>query len=117
NFCAPVTLAPDGVSIGFDALPVGFYGVDCIRYNDLFNVQIFVLDTPDFAAPKLFITKPAANASLATNIIAVAGTASDAVALDTVRVYLNTNQPVAATGTTAWSVLLTNVPPGTNVVV
>ena len=116
GFCPPLYLLPDGVNIGFDALPVGFFGLDCVRYSDLFKVQVFVLGNTDTQAPKVVMSFPPANASVTGDVTPVTGTATDNEGVETVRVYLNTNGPVTASGTGVWSAVLNNVPPGTNVV-
>ena len=118
GLCPPLYLLPDGINIGFDALPVGFFGLDCVRYSDLFNVQVILLNgTTDVQAPKVAITFPPTSPGVSGDIIPVVGTSSDNVAVETVRVYLNTNAPVTASGTAVWSALLSGVPAGTNVVV
>ena len=118
GLCPPLYLLPDGINIGFDALPVGFFGQDCIRYSDLFNVQIFKLNgSTDVTPPKVAITFPPSNPGVSGTIIPVVGTATDNVGVESVRVYLNTNAPVDASGTEVWTALMSNVPPGTNVVV
>src|SRR5262249_7428040 len=89
NFCSPLYLYPDGAQIGFDALPVGFFGYDCLRYSDLFNVQILVLPGPDRTPPKVAVTSPAANSTDTNLNVQVTGTASDNLAVASVRVYLN----------------------------
>lgn len=113
-FCPPLHLYPDDMEIGFDALPVGFYGVDCIRYSDLFNVQVYVLDSPDRVPPKLTVVFPPAAPG---GPVTVAGAATDNVGVETVRVYVNTNGPLTATGTGVWSAVMTGLVPGTNSVV
>ena len=45
DFCPPLYLFPDNVNLGFDSIPVGYFGTDCIRFNDTFNVQL--LDTKE----------------------------------------------------------------------
>jgi cyclophilin family peptidyl-prolyl cis-trans isomerase len=115
--CALLHRYPDGANVGFPALPVGFTGLDCIRYNDLFNVQVFVLSGADKTKPKVTITLPAANLPVTSDDVAVSAVVSDNVGIDSVRVYLNTNAPVAAAGDGIWNATLTGVPPGTNVVV
>ncbi len=113
-FCPLVTLVPSGAVGGFGFLPVGFLGFDCVHYSDLFAVQTIMLNGPDVTSPKGVITFPAANAVVTNDFITVQGTASDNLAVGSVQVYLNTNSPLTATGTNAWSIALTNIPPGTN---
>src|SRR5262249_28924919 len=60
---------------------------------------------------------PPANSSVTTADVPVRGTAGDNLAVSQVRVYLNTNAPITATGTANWSLTMTDVPPGTNTLV
>ena len=117
DFCAPLTLSPDNITFGFDALPVGFLGTDCIFYSDLYRVEILILGSGDTRAPSLHVSFPPPNGDVQGDIIPVVGTASDAGAIDEVRVYLGTNPPVTASGTKIWTALIGNVPPGTNSIV
>ena len=71
--CAPLYLYPEEVNIAFSALPVGFYGFDCIGYSDLFTVQLIVLDSADSTRPKVTIGLPASNASVTTPGVTVSG--------------------------------------------
>jgi hypothetical protein len=81
-------------------------------------VEIFVLSgPPDASRPKVTIAFPPPNADVVGSIVPVAGTASDANGVAMVRVYLGTNPPVTASGTTVWSALLSNIPAGTNALV
>jgi len=114
NGCAPLYLYPDDANIAFSALPVGFYGYDCIRFSDLFTVQILMLDNPDATRPKVAIAFPAANGSVTTTDVTVSGTASDNVGVSSVQVYLNSEAPRVAIGTNNWSISLTGVAAGTN---
>src|SRR5207247_4132543 len=109
-------LYPGGVPLGFEALPVGFFGLDCARYNDLFAVQIIELDSGDITAPTVGIQQPAADVQVLTDSTTVSGTAGDNRALAAVWVYHNEGPRQLAQGTTSWSLLLTNLPAGTNVV-
>jgi len=59
---------------------------------------------------------PAADTSI-VGALTLSGAATDNIEVQTVRVYVNTNLPVTATGTWAWSVELDTLVPGTNVVV
>jgi len=105
--------------IGLSELPVFYFLFDCPLYSDLFNVQISILksveDGSDTASPKLKITYPLSNTVITTDSLTVTGTVTDNVAIDSLRVYLGSNNPVSATVTgNAWSVLLTNLSAGTN---
>jgi cyclophilin family peptidyl-prolyl cis-trans isomerase len=116
--CAELHRFPDGEYIGFPSIPVGFTGIDCIRYNDLFTVQIFLLEgAADRTRPKVTITAPTATADGSSGDLAIEATATDDVEVAIVRVYLNTNAPVELSGDGFWSVTLNDVPPGTNTVV
>ena len=110
SFCAPALLP-------LNSLPVGFYGLDCLRYADLFNVQIFVLSNAPVRAPQITIKSPTGFTTISNTTITISGTAGDEEGVSLVRVYLNESTPVTATGTTNWSVTLSHVPPGTNVFV
>ena len=115
--CAPTYAAGNtNNSIGFDDLPVGFLGLGCINYNDLFHVQVIELPTRDVAGPKITVLSPKPNGTLTNADLTVNGTAADPAGVRSTRVYLGTNSPVPATGTNAWSVVLPNIPAGTNTV-
>ena len=116
-FCPRLYRYPDGANIGFPELPVAFNGLDCVRYNDLFTVQIIMLSGRDVLAPKIIVTSPSPNASVSGDTVTVRGTATDNLNVASVLVYLNTNASVTALGTNSWSVTLTDVPPGTNLLV
>lgn len=116
--CALLHRYPDGANVGFPALPVGFTGLDCVRYNDLFNVQVFVVSGADKTKPKVTILLPASGTPVTTDEVTVSAVVSDNVGVESVRVYVNTNAPVAAaTGSGVWTATLTGVPAGTNVLV
>jgi cyclophilin family peptidyl-prolyl cis-trans isomerase len=116
-FCAPLRRYPDNARIGFPELPVAFTGFDCVHYSDLLTVEITVLKGPDVVPPKVTIKSPAINHSVTNENVIVSGIASDNANVAVVRAYLNTNAPVTATGSNSWSAVLTNVPPGTNLVI
>jgi cyclophilin family peptidyl-prolyl cis-trans isomerase len=112
--CAPLYRYPTGDLIAFPLLPVAFYGQGCIRYSDLFQVQVSMISGPDVLGPKLTITSPKAGSTLTNDSINVTGTALDPGGVASVRVYLNTNAPQTALGSNSWSITLNDVPPGTN---
>jgi cyclophilin family peptidyl-prolyl cis-trans isomerase len=114
SHCPLLYVEPDGVPIGFDWLPVGFFGVDCARYNDLFAVQIIGLDSGDTNSPAVQILEPAEGARLTTDRVLVRGTASDNRAVSAVWLYQNEGPRQLATGQNSWSLLLTNLSVGTN---
>ena len=105
--------------IGLQELPVFYFQFACPSYSDLFNVQISIIksvgEVSDTTSPKLKIVYPVRTTVTTTDSLVVTGTVTDNVAVESLRVYLETNNPVTATVTnTAWSVTLTNVPAGTN---
>ena len=69
----------------------------------------------DLAPPTVTITAPAAYARFNESAILIQGTATDAAGIDSVECQLNSGSWIAASGTTAWSVLV-NLAPGTNVI-
>jgi len=103
-------------SIAFDTVPVAYRGQYCPFYSDLLTVQILQTFGPDLVVPKLALTSPTASTLTNSTNLLVAGTATDAMGVGGIRVYLNTNGPVVADGSNTWSVTLTNVPPGTNTI-
>lgn len=113
-FCPLPTRLPEMETVGFDTLPVGFLGFDCVHYNDLFTVQMIMLNGPDVIAPKVTVTLPKADDILTEDTVEIKGTASDARGVTSVRVLFNDKAPVIAQGSNSWSVTISNVPPGTN---
>ena len=116
--CDLLTIDSD-TDIGLQELPVFYFEFRCPSYNDLFNVQISIIksvgEVSDTTSPKLKIVYPVLTTVITTDSLAVTGTVTDNVAIESVRVYLSTNNPVTATVTgTTWSVTLTNLPAGTN---
>ena len=116
--CDLLTIDTD-TDIGLQELPVFYFEFACPSYSDLFNVQISIIkavgEVSDTASPKLKIVYPVRTTETITDSLNVTGTVTDNVAIESVRVYLGTNNPVAATVTnTTWSVTLTNLPAGTN---
>jgi len=115
SLCLPIFLADNHQPLGFPALPVAFApGQICVGYSDLFAVQIIQLSGRDVVGPIITVRAPKANATLTNATLLVNGTATDNVGVKLVRVYLNDNVPVLATGSNTWSAVLTNLPPGTN---
>ena len=116
--CDLLTIDTD-TDIGLQELPVFYFQFACPSYSDLFNVQISIIkavgEVSDATSPKLKIVYPVSTTVTTTDSLTVTGTVTDNVAIESVRVYSDTNNSVAATVTgTAWSVTLTNVPAGTN---
>src|SRR5262249_25805949 len=75
---------------------------------------------PDTKGPTITIQSPASNAKLTNSTVTVKGTASDPSGVTLVQCRLEntfgTNDYQAATGTTKWSILFTNLAPGPNTV-
>ncbi len=108
-------LYPGSNAVAFDALPVGFFGLDCPRYYDLFAVQVIQLDSGDTSLPTVAVSQPAAGVQVMTDRITVTGTAADIRGLSAVWLYHNEGPRQLAQGTTSWSLFLTNLTVGTNV--
>lgn len=118
--CSAISLQPDNTTgYPFDALPVAFTNANsCPTYRDLFTVQVLIVSGGDTTPPVLTVTSPAANGRVSNDTVSVTGTVTDGTSVEVVRVYWNTNSPLTATRTNnQWSVLLTNVPPGTNTLI
>lgn len=118
SVCDLLTIDSD-TDVGLQNLPVFYWYFDCPYYSDLFNVQISIIksveDGADNAAPKLKIVYPIASTIITNDSLTVTGTVTDNVAIDSLRVYLGSNTPVAATITgNTWSVNLSGLPAGTN---
>ncbi len=116
--CDLLTIDTD-TDIGLQELPVFYFQFACPSYSDLFNVQISIIkavgEVSDATSPKLKIVYPVSTTVTTTDSLTVTGTVTDNVAVESLRVYLGTNNLVAATVTgTTWSVPLTNLPAGTN---
>ena len=117
--CPPVFMEPDGAhGYPFSHLPVQYDGFDCPYYNDLYRVQIVVLDDGDLSAPKITIASPKPLATITNEPLVIRGTVSENRAISTVRVYVGTNVAVASISNNTWSAAFTNVLadilPGTN---
>ena len=108
-------LCPE-VNVNFPSLPVAYLGAGCPRYADLFTVTVTVLRGPDVALPLVSIATPKPRAVITADTVEVRGSASDNVGLDRVRLRLNGGDPFPATGSNSWTAVVTNIPPGTNVV-
>jgi cyclophilin family peptidyl-prolyl cis-trans isomerase len=115
----------DTNELAFVSLPVAFFAITqgflCPYYSDLFNVSVSVLksttDGNDTASPKLKISYPLKSTVLTNDHLIARGTASDAVQLDSVLVYLNANEAVTATVVSnTWSAPLVDLPAGTNTI-
>lgn len=113
--CPPLYEATNTNNIAFDTVPVAYRGQFCPLYSDLLTVQVLQTFGPDLVPPKLAITSPSTSTVTDSNLL-VSGTATDAIGMDRVRVYLNTNGPIVAQGSNSWSLTLTNVPAGTNTI-
>jgi acid phosphatase len=70
---------------------------------------------PDHTPPVISITNPLPNARVTDSVVTLQGTASDNVRVALVRVDLG-DESVSTTNVNPWSLMLTNVPPGTNTV-
>jgi uncharacterized repeat protein (TIGR02543 family) len=94
-------------------------------YSDLFVVEITELTNgirTDSLKPTVAITMPRLGSTFSNDTVTLLGTASDASGIRSVDVYFvdayfNLDCPVPASGTTSWSLILTNPPPGTNLVI
>ena len=60
---------------------------------------------PDTAPPSVSIQSPSAGATV-SGLVTIAGTASDNVGVSRVEVQLDSQQPLAASGTTSWSLTI-----------
>ncbi len=115
--CSQTYILPGAAATRYEELPVSYYQQRCPTYKDLFVAQILMVNVPDAERPNAAITAPQNNAIVTNELVTISGKASDNVGVAEVQVYLgNTNAPVVVAGTNFWSVALTNVPPGTNVV-
>ncbi|MBK8002142.1 MAG: hypothetical protein IPK15_26465, partial [Verrucomicrobia bacterium] len=81
------------------------------------NVQVIMVSAPDVVGPNVS-ANPVANLVITSGTLLVSGTAYDNVAVSNVVVELNGGDPIeVATNSGPWSITLTNLPGGTNVVV
>ncbi len=118
SVCDLLTIDSD-TDVGLASLPVFYWYFDCPYYSDLFNVQISIIksveDGADNAAPKLKLVYPLASTVITNDSLTVTGTVTDNVATESLRVYLGSNTPVAATITgNTWSAVLNSLSAGTN---
>jgi cyclophilin family peptidyl-prolyl cis-trans isomerase len=115
--CVVPLFTPLGVQFSLTALPVAPTSGTCPRYVDLLHVEVIMLEARDVLPPTLTVSAPKANLKLTNANVLVSGTSSDNAAVAQVLVGLNGDAPVvAATNGSAWSFTLTNVPPGTNII-
>jgi cyclophilin family peptidyl-prolyl cis-trans isomerase len=115
--CVVPLFTPLGVQFSLTALPVAPTSGTCPRYVDLLHVEVIMLGARDVLPPTLTVSAPKANLKLTNANVLVNGTSSDNAAVAQVLVGLNGDAPVvAATNGSAWSFTLTNVPPGTNII-
>ncbi|MFA4937087.1 MAG: Ig-like domain-containing protein [Patescibacteria group bacterium] len=80
--------------------------------NVIYNVTSSPVDT---TLPIIFITAPTSNQIFSTSTITVSGTASDNMAVSSVRVRVNGSAWQTATGTTSWHTTLT-LSSGSNII-
>lgn len=126
---SPCNFPRDGIEdtngVSFVGLPIAFdhdfgFQLRCPQYNDLMNVNVSILratNITDNVAPKLRLTYPAKTTVITNDSLTVLGTITDAGSgVDTVRIYLNTNNPILATVTSSNTFFadLTAIPAGTN---
>ena len=114
NGCAPVVSYPDGDTNRFVEVPVVFTDrPDCVHYHDLYKVQILENGQTDVIIPRVTVTSPKTGAVVTTNFVVVSGTAEDNNEVAKVVAYSGENA-FAASGTNSWSIVVTNLVPGTN---
>jgi cyclophilin family peptidyl-prolyl cis-trans isomerase len=99
-----------------NAVPVSYFGNYCVRYTDLFVVDVFRMNGPitDVTPPTVALQVPAEKAVITDNALNVSGTAADNVGVSSVDVILNHQRIYSASGGPSWSVTVTNILPGTN---
>lgn len=97
----------------FADLPVRFNGFRIPQFKELEYVDVSIVRTP--SRPTVTLGSPAAGVILTNGTVTLRGTAADRVAVARVRVELNGQPAVEATGTTNWTAALAQVP-GTNLV-
>ncbi len=118
--CGPLRLFPGEFYLPLLKLPVGaFLPVSgCPRYADLYRVSIQMLNARDVVGPVLAVSNPVANLVITNGTVTVSGSAYDNVAVSNVVVEVlgYTNLLVSSTNG-AFTATLTNLPPGTNVIV
>ena len=114
--CYPIlNTTEDAFGYPFAELPVFGLPFTCPRYVDLFTVQAIRLSGPDVLPPKLTVRTPRKFATLTNDNITLTGTASDNFTLAMVRATVGDISVSTTNFLSAWSLTLTNLPPGTNV--
>jgi len=115
--CAPVQVNPGGsYSYLFTELPTAQPQFTCPYYTHLFTIRATMLNGPDVLPPKLAVTSPKKLATVTNENVTLTGTASDNTAVAFVRATLGDVTVTTSNASPAWSLVLTNPPPGTNVV-
>jgi cyclophilin family peptidyl-prolyl cis-trans isomerase len=102
----------------FNELPVNFAGWRAPQNNELFTVRVEELNPPslnDVFPPLVQVLTPAENERVTNATVTLSGTTSDDTTVARVLYRFQSNEPVIATGTHAWSAVLDLVP-GTNAV-
>lgn len=118
--CSTLRLYPGGSRLVLPGLPVGPFlpTSTCPEYNDLFNVQVVMVNGPDLVGPNLTIANPVTNLVITNATALVSGTVYDNVAVSNVFVEVNGGEGLlVSTNSGAWSTNLTDLPGGTNVIV
>jgi cyclophilin family peptidyl-prolyl cis-trans isomerase len=105
----------------FQELPIAKRpGYFCASASLLFAVEITELNSTnraDTSRPVLTLATPTSNQRLSNDTAMITGKASDkGLGLAEVRVYPSPCDDLVAMGTTNWSLSLTGVPPGTNII-
>ena len=106
---------------GFTELPIAARpGIFCPSATLLFAVEITELNSTNRAdtyRPTLTLATPTSHQRLSNDTALITGKAADrGLGLTEVRVYPTPCDALVAMGTTNWSLSLTGVPPGTNII-
>ena len=106
---------------GFEELPIARRGgYFCASASMLFALEITELNSTnraDASRPTVTLTTPTSNQRLSNDTAMITGNALDkGLGLAQVRVYPSPCDALLAMGTTNWSLSLTGVPPGTNII-
>ena len=112
-------LEPSEGLVALNSLPVAYFFFDCPYYSDLFNVQISMISGRDVAPPTFTVAPIGVKQTISNDTHTVSGTVKDNVGVEQVRVYLGAGSPMTAdlnTNNKTWSVTLTNITPGTNLI-